>query len=356
GRAQAKPGQAAGGRALLVRGVLQAEPGQVHRRPLRRCVQEGRQPCSDLRRRDHHGRRPKRREGLPDAQARRLARRRARPHAAVGEEPFAFARNRGARQPDRLRQVAGRFARPDAVRSGRARHHATEDRDLRVRPVRAEERNRVAEQHARGVPHHPGRGRSLGLQAAMIRRAAVLVAAALCFAGCDEAKPPPKPVAAAPEKPKVPVSTRPLTPAWPIAAQGKTDQAQMSADRFARNYYVVLDASGSMTERGCSGDLPKIEAARNALAAFAESLPANANLGLQVFDARGVREQIPLATGEANRAKFKTVLSAVRAGGGTPLHTAITQAYARLEQQGSRQLGYGEYHLVVVTDGEASDG
>jgi len=190
----------------------------------------------------------------------------------------------------------------------------------------------------------------------MIRRAAVLVAAALCFAGCDEAKPPPKPVAAAPEKPKVPVSTRPLTPAWPIAAQGKTDQAQMSADLFARNYYVVLDASGSMTERGCSGDLPKIDAARNALVAFAESLPANANLGLQVFDARGVREQIPLATGEANRAKFKTVLSAVRAGGGTPLHTAITQAYARLEQQGSRQLGYGEYHLVVVTDGEASDG
>ena len=83
----------------------------------------------------------------------------------------------------------------------------------------------------------------------MIRRAAVLVAAALCFAGCDEAKPPPKPVAAAPEKPKVPLSTRPLTPAWPIAVQGKTDQAQMSADLFARNYYVVLDASGSMTER-----------------------------------------------------------------------------------------------------------
>jgi uncharacterized protein YegL len=190
----------------------------------------------------------------------------------------------------------------------------------------------------------------------MTRYAAALLAAVLALAGCDDSKPPPKP-AAAPEKPKAPVSTRPLTPSWPATASAKSDQASVSGDLlFARNYYVVLDASGSMTERGCSGDLPKIDAARNALAAFAESLPANANLGLQVFDARGVREQIPLATGEANRAKFKTVLSAVRAGGGTPLHTAITQAYARLEQQGSRQLGYGEYHLVVVTDGEASDG
>lgn len=184
----------------------------------------------------------------------------------------------------------------------------------------------------------------------MIRRAAVLVAAALAFAGCDSPKPPPPKPAS--EAPKGPVSTRPLTPAWPAAVQGKADA--VSGDLFARNYYVVLDASGSMTEKACSGDLPKIESARIALGAFAESLPSDANLGLQVFDARGVKEQIPLSAG--NREKFKSVLAGVRAGGGTPLQTAIAQAYAKLEQQGARQLGYGEYHLVVVTDGEASDG
>ncbi|MGH8676139.1 MAG: vWA domain-containing protein [Burkholderiales bacterium] len=183
-------------------------------------------------------------------------------------------------------------------------------------------------------------------------RAAVVLAAALALAGCDSPKPPTKP-AATPEKPKGPVSSRTLTPAWPAAVQGKTE-ASVSSDLFARNYYVVLDASGSMNERGCSGDQSKIDAARTALGAFAESLPADANLGLQVFDARGVREWIPLASG--NRAKFKSVLGNARAGGGTPLHAAITQAYARLEAQGARQLGYGEYHLVVVTDGEASDG
>ena len=190
----------------------------------------------------------------------------------------------------------------------------------------------------------------------MSARAAVLLAAALALAGCDDSKPPAKPAAAAPapEKPKGPISTRPLTPAWPAAAQSKTEGTSVSGDLFARNYYVVLDASGSMTERGCSGDLTKIDAARNALAAFAESLPADANLGLQVFDARGVREQIPLAP--RNRDRFKAVLANVRAGGGTPLHGAVVQAYAKLEAQGARQLGYGEYHLVVVTDGEASDG
>ena len=188
----------------------------------------------------------------------------------------------------------------------------------------------------------------------MSPRAALLAAAALVVAGCDEPpKPAPKPAAKAAEKPKGPVSHRPLTPSWPAVARDKGDAA-MSADLFARNYYVVLDASGSMTERGCSGDLPKIDAARVALNAFADSLPSDANLGLQVFDARGVREHLTLGT--KNREQFKGVLSKVRAAGGTPLHSAVTQAYTRLELQGARQLGYGEYHLVVVTDGEASEG
>jgi hypothetical protein len=185
-------------------------------------------------------------------------------------------------------------------------------------------------------------------------RAALSLALALAVAACDEPPQPPKPSAAkAAEKPKGPLSNRPLTPAWPAVARDKGDSA-VSADLFARNYYVVLDASGSMTERGCSGDLPKIDAARVALNAFADSLPADANLGLQVFDARGVREQ--LALGTKNRDQFKAALAKVRAAGGTPLHSAVTQAYTRLEAQGARQLGYGEYHLVVVTDGEASEG
>jgi hypothetical protein len=184
-------------------------------------------------------------------------------------------------------------------------------------------------------------------------RAALALAMALALAACSDPPPPAPAKPAAAAKPKAPASDRALTPSWPATARDKGDAA-ISADLFARNYYVVLDASGSMTERGCSGDVPKIDAARVALNAFADSLPADANLGLQVFDARGVREH--LALGTKNREQFKAVLGRVRAAGGTPLHSAITNAYTRLEAQGARQLGYGEYHLVVVTDGHASEG
>ena len=142
-----------------------------------------------------------------------------------------------------------------------------------------------------------------------------------------------------------------LTPSWPPA----TDQAvAVSKDLFAKNYYIVLDASGSMKDVACSGSQSKMETAKSALAAFAESVPADANLGLQVFDNRGVREWLPLGTG--NRERFIRLVSEVSATGNTPLRDSVDQAYARLMAQGRQQLGYGEYHLVIVTDGEASSG
>lgn len=142
-----------------------------------------------------------------------------------------------------------------------------------------------------------------------------------------------------------------LTPPWPPAR----DQAiTVSKDLFAKNYYIVLDASGSMSGRACSGDQSKMEAAKAALAAFAESVPAGANLGLQVFDNQGVNEWLPLGTN--NREQFTRLVNKVRAAAGTPLRDSITQAYAKLLEQGGKQLGYGEYHLVIVTDGEANSG
>ena len=120
-----------------------------------------------------------------------------------------------------------------------------------------------------------------------------------------------------------------------------------------RNFLILLDGSGSMADSKCSGNLTKIVAAKQAIAAFATKLKPEDNLGLCAFDSRGVAERAPLSL---NRGAFTTALQAVRAGSNTPLGTAVTLGYSRLQKQAQRQLGYGEYYLVVVTDGEADQG
>jgi uncharacterized protein with von Willebrand factor type A (vWA) domain len=139
-------------------------------------------------------------------------------------------------------------------------------------------------------------------------------------------------------------------PQWP--PPGKADR--IASDLVARNFYVVLDGSGSMNERACRGDGRKIDQAKAALEVFSKAVPRNANLGLLVFDSRGVSERVALATD--NRQAFLQQVMATNPSGGTPLRGAIAIARQRLEEQGRRQLGYGEYNLVVVTDGEASSG
>ncbi|MEN8207310.1 MAG: vWA domain-containing protein [Pseudomonadota bacterium] len=140
---------------------------------------------------------------------------------------------------------------------------------------------------------------------------------------------------------------------WPPVSD--TEETPLLSDELLiANYYVVLDGSGSMGERGCSGRDTKIQVARKAIAAFARSLPQNANFGLAVFTNSEMQELIPLGHDNHNRAN--DVLSRVDAAGNTPLRSAINLAYRKLTEQGERQQGYGEYHLVVVTDGLASEG
>ena len=137
---------------------------------------------------------------------------------------------------------------------------------------------------------------------------------------------------------------------WPPA--GKADR--MAQDVTARNFYVVLDGSYSMTERACMGEGRKIEQAKAALEVFAKAVPRNANLGLVVFDRSGTSERVAL--GLDNRPAFMQAVLATTPSGGTPLREAMALARQRLEAQARRQLGYGEYNMIVVTDGEASSG
>jgi len=128
--------------------------------------------------------------------------------------------------------------------------------------------------------------------------------------------------------------------------------------KLTRNFYFILDGSGSMSEptnADCGGDQQfsdKLQGAKWAVKKFLEHVPDEVDIGLYVFDNNGKREIVPL--GAANREAFVTAIEKIQAGGGTPLAQAIRFGTDRLVEKYKKQLGYGEFRLVVVTDGKAN--
>jgi hypothetical protein len=139
-----------------------------------------------------------------------------------------------------------------------------------------------------------------------------------------------------------------------------SDLGQIS---LARNFYFIFDGSGSMRDplsSDCGGDQSfkrKLEGAKWAIAEFLKKVPADVNLGLYVFDENHSRrsECNVLPLGPNNMAAFLQAINEVEAGGGTPLARAIQFGAEVLAEQRKQQLGYGEYRLIVVTDGLADD-
>jgi len=95
----------------------------------------------------------------------------------------------------------------------------------------------------------------------------------------------------------------------------------------------------------------KMRQAKEALKKLAETLPAEHNLGLMLLNGHGV---VPLATN--NRGDFNILVNSSNARGSTPLTASTARAYNEITEQASRQQGYGSYHVIIVTDGESSDG
>ena len=137
---------------------------------------------------------------------------------------------------------------------------------------------------------------------------------------------------------------------WPRMPEGAAPRIDMDK-AMTVNYYLVLDGSGSMMEVECSNQELKMDVAVKAVQRFIAQIPAEANIGLAVFDNNGLSERVPLAVG--NRKQLREALQAVEADQSTPLRSAITLAYKQIETQAVIQSGYGEYHLVVITDGQA---
>lgn len=136
------------------------------------------------------------------------------------------------------------------------------------------------------------------------------------------------------------------------AAEGD-EAVGLETDALRRNYYIIFDGSGSMGESHCADGSTKWAVARSALNAFIDGMPADANLGLFVFDQRGSTERVAL--GKGNAARVQQAVAGTSPSGSTPLGRSLVAAVQALSDQARRQRGYGEYHIVVITDGEASD-
>ncbi len=151
-------------------------------------------------------------------------------------------------------------------------------------------------------------------------------------------------------KPDTPEET--VNPVWPFI--NEDEKNKISPDLLRKNIYIVFDGSGSMADRDCSGGSPKINVARTAFKDFLGKVPNEANVGLHIFDRKGNREVVPL--GINNRDGLTQAINAVVPRSGTPLGPAIENAYIQITNQAKNQLGYGEYHIVVITDGIANSG
>lgn len=141
--------------------------------------------------------------------------------------------------------------------------------------------------------------------------------------------------------------------AWPGGDPVDPDQLDTRMGRD--NFMVVLDMSGSMSAGNCAGSHPnKAEAARVAITNWMKSITRDANLGLIIFDSEGTSVRVPL--GRDNRDVFQEHIARSSASGGTYLQTALGLAHEELTRRARYQQGYGTYRLVVITDGDHSQG
>ena len=124
---------------------------------------------------------------------------------------------------------------------------------------------------------------------------------------------------------------------------------------------VLVDVSGSMHDRIAGDRRRKIEAAQQAandlVGAFARYADAHkatpVQVGIYEFSARNgepaAREILPI--GAPNPAVASQAIAQMKARGGTPIGDAMVDARLALDRT-----GLSRRHLLVVTDGENTDG
>lgn len=175
-----------------------------------------------------------------------------------------------------------------------------------------------------------------------------VLAAALSVAACNDGGDDPSVVSESADNVRAAAAAM-----WPSEAAVEIPPEGVSLTRT--NLVAILDMSGSMAESYCAGAYrSRADAARAALVAWLDSVPLEANMGLVVFAKGDVSLRVPLGGG--NHGAFIDAVMTTQPGGDTPLQEALSLARRVLEAQAARQRGYGEYRIVVITDGQHSEG
>lgn len=121
------------------------------------------------------------------------------------------------------------------------------------------------------------------------------------------------------------------------------------SEMMAKNVYLILDASSTTTQSSCFSYGSKQQVMEAAVYDFIDEIPGNTNLGVIRFDANGPNEITSLEP--VNVTFLKQLLSETNAGGKNPVAITVSYAYKGLQKQAIKQQGYGEYHIVLLTDG-----
>lgn len=127
-------------------------------------------------------------------------------------------------------------------------------------------------------------------------------------------------------------------------------------DLHTENIIVILDASGSMNDKfRADQSKSKMEAAKEALREVLAKVPENTHIGLLVFSGSNVQDDWVYPLGPKNTERLMTAIELPQPGGGTPLGKYMRIGANRLLEQREKQYNYGNYRLLIVTDGVAND-
>ena len=145
-----------------------------------------------------------------------------------------------------------------------------------------------------------------------------------------------------------------MTAAMLLAALAQGPPEALAAPD-ALHVAVVLDDSGSMLDPMPGSRDNKMSVAKGALREVFEALPPGARVGVFALNSPGPAGGYELLGIEPHAsAEVAGVLDGLQAGGNTPLGERLAEAAAALAAERTARK-YGDYRLLIVTDGEASD-